>query len=312
MTVRNTGKAPVPMRPVPLPSAAPATPPCPGIFRQAGTANREDRFLDPDLTAHIDVHLAEHGTDGVTPHARALLIVGKPGDTKTSTVRSQLSRRGVDALELSMAHFSGPTEGRAVEHLDAVHAYIRAKTAETGQTLVLHGHDADASVLFEHHQEERTINSRLLRGALQTLLDGEDTFRDGNARPIPIIFTANRTDGLPGPLIREGRVRLVRYAPSWQRKAQMLIAELGAKTALDRRRLQCLAFLHRDRSVVWLTSLAADVRHAAIAHVVATRGLDAHDAIRAAANPNKLDVRALFRAAKARHQASTTSEEPRT
>jgi hypothetical protein len=128
-------------------------------------------------------------------------------------------------------------------------------------------------------------------------------FLDGNGRPIPFVFTANSLEGFPTPLIREGRCRIVHYHLPWQRKAQMLITTFDAKTQLDRRRLRCLAYQYRDHSLIWLKSLAADVENSAIARAVAKHGLDDEDAIRAAARPPKLDVRALFRAAKARHAA---------
>ena len=310
MTFHNTGKAPIPMRAVPLPSTAPPPPPaCPGTYREAGTADRLDRFLDPDLTAAIDVHLAEHGTDGVDIDARALLILGPAGDTKTSTLRSHLSRRGVDALELSMATSAArpkvapsstspprtPSSARRPPRpanrwpctvtISTPPFSLRARTRSGPST----------RVCFEAHSKPCSTAA--------------DTFLDGNNRPIPIFFTANAIDGFPGPLIRDGRVRIKHFRPTWQRKAQMLTTALGVKNALDRRRLQCLAYLYRDQSVVWLTSLPTDLRHAAIARAVAKHGLDNHDAIRKAASPAKLDVRALFAAAKARRTAASNAND---
>lgn len=312
MTLFNHAATLAPVRAVPLPGTVPpAAPPCPGLYQRAGTFD-PDFLLDPDLTAPLDTHIARHVVPGLDmENQRGLLIVGEPGDGKTTAVRVHTSRRGLDLLQMPAADLCGATEGLAVQRLNEAHAFIRAKSAETGRHFVLLLDDVDASILDERKDQERTINTDLLIGKLQSILESPNAFCDARGVPVAFVLTANSTASLRPALVRAGRCELLSYHPTWQRKADILIHHLKPDSETDQRRLRWLVYLYRAYSLSWFSTLTADLRRAAIAAAVAEHGLDDHDAIVHAANAVKLDTLGLFRLAKARHWSTNpTTETP--
>lgn len=302
------------IRSVPLqPSTPPPPPACPGTYQEAGSFDRQDYLLDPGLVAALDTHMAMHYVPGLRlENQRGLLIVGEPGDGKSTTIKVHASRRGIDVLQMPAADLCGATEGLAVQRLNEACAYMHAKSAEAGRHMLFQLDDLDASIVDERKDQERTINSSLLIGKLQSLLESPDACRDAMGIPIAFVFTANTVANFRAPLLRDGRCQVFRYRPTWQWKADAQIHHLRPSTDRDRKRLRCLVYKYRIRPMAWFTALAADLKRAAIASAVAEHGLADHDAIVRAADQARLDVRALFRLAKARHKATPiTTEEVR-
>jgi len=301
MTFHNR-KDPIPMRAVPLPSTTPQ--PCPGLYQEAGTFDRPDYLLDPDLVAPVVIHLAMHYVPGLKiENQRGLLIAGQPGDTKSTTIKVIASRHRIDVLQMPAADLCGATEGLAAHRLNEAYAYMRAKSAETGRHFLFQLDDLDASIIEERQDQERTVNTNILIGKLQSILESPDGFRDAMAIPIAFVFTANNISNFRPPLLRDGRCQVFRYSPTWQWKAEALIHHLKPETHRDRKRLRCLVYKYRTHSMSWFTTLAGDLRRAAIANAVTKHGLADHDAIVKAADAAKLDVPTLFHLANARHNA---------
>lgn len=299
------------LNPVPLTSVA-REPNNPGLYQSAGSNNRDDILIDGKLADVVALHFARLLSPRLRERnpARALLVIGWPGDGKTLSVLVLASRLGVDLLHTAGADYSGSLEGAPIEVLKAASRWMKWKSAETRRSIALMIDDIDASTAAENADQERTGNTNLLVGKLQAICNSPDQFTDASGNPIPLLWTANATSHFRAPLIRHGRVRIHHHDLNWHTKADMVERIFKPATPIERRALRNLVYRYRNKPIAFFNDLNAELADDAIAQVIKRSGLDIPAIEAAAARSQSLDMRELFAAAHARanHGGDFTTE----
>jgi SpoVK/Ycf46/Vps4 family AAA+-type ATPase len=297
------------LNPVPLP-LAPKEPPNPGLYQPAGANNREDALIDKQLDRVVALHFARLLSPLLRARnpSRALLVVGCPGDGKTFSLSVIASRLGIDLLITAGADYSGALEGAPVEVLASAEKWMRWKSATTKRPIALLVDDIDASIAAENTDQERTGNTNLLVGKLQSICNSPDQFTDSVGNPIPLLWTANTTAHFRSPLIRHGRVRIHHHVLDWQTKVAIAERIFNPATPAHSRAVQDLVERYRNKPIAFFKDLHAELADDAIAQAIESNGFDLPAIEAAAERAQTLDPDALLAAASARAGDDPTPE----
>jgi hypothetical protein len=292
------------LKPVPI-SSAEHEPPHPGVYQPAGSNNRDDVLIDEKLTDVVALHFARLLSPALRARnpVRTLFIVGWPGDGKTFSLLVACSRLLVDVVLTAGADYAGEYEGAPVAMLKAAHTWMRWKSAETKRPIALLIDDIDASTAAENADQERTGNTNLLVGKLQSICNSPDQFTDASGNPIPLLWTGNATSHFRGSLIRHGRVRIHHHDLNWHTKADMVERIFKPATPVDRRALRNLVYRYRHKPIAFFNDLNAELADEAIAQIIKREGLNITAIEAMAARSHHLDMRQLFAAAHARAES---------
>jgi len=287
-------------------------PPNPGIYQPAGTNDRDDILIDAKLAYVVALHVARLLSRILRARnpARALLVIGWPGDGKTFSLLVSASRLGVDVLHTAGADYAGSLEGAPLDVLNAASAWMKWKSAQTRRPIALMMDDIDASTAAENADQERTGNTNLLVGKLQAICNSPDQFTDASGNPIPLLWTANTTAHFRAPLIRHGRVRIHHHDLDCQTKASIVERIFKPATDGERRALRNLVYRYRHKPIAFFNDLYAELGEHAIADAIQRHGLDMAAIEAAAERAQSLDLPSLFAAARARagHGGDFSSE----
>lgn len=151
-----------------------------------------------------------------------LAIQGSAGQGKSYQTRQICSLLDVYIVPISGALLSGSHEGDAFKLLEMMYINASIYKEEYQRSMMLLIEDFDLSVASPFANREYTVNSQLLVGFLMNLADNPTRCGTQTTHRIPIILTGNNFQGLPEPLVRDGRVDFFDWEPSLEQKDEIV------------------------------------------------------------------------------------------
>jgi len=253
------------LKPVPLRQPPPELPP----FQAAHSNDRPDRYVIPSTERFVRAHLARHYLAALRARepARFAILIGAPGTTKSSDIKTAVSRAGADLVETCGGTFAGSTEGGAAAVLDATLADIERVRATRQQPIALLIDDAELSAFADRKHTEYAVSRDVLLSRLQKFAD---TVCDG--APLPVFITLNECAFRPS-LFRPGRAVWAVHSPTLEDKAHQLVALYGATTEADGRLIADLLARHSDKHVAFFAAARTAAVDAVITDVIDELGV---------------------------------------
>lgn len=199
-------------------------------------------------------------------HPGVLVVQGPSGSGKSSGLRHVAKTVGASFSEIHGKDMAAPFEGEAI--LPLQNAYIAAAEAEDSDLKLLNIDDADMGNLRVDEKYTGTNNSHHVTAFVMRLIEFpfhlriEQEERLGKPKPPAreyafknppaLVMTANNTDVLHSPLVREARANFVTLDP---RGRDLEMAVLGMYPHLDENEAQNLVQRYKDKSVAFFAEL---------------------------------------------------------
>lgn len=240
-------------------------------FQKAGSNDRPALVLARGLCRSIDGHLASHFVPTLRElePARFLVVAGRPGDGKTTTIKVQCSRRQIDLVVIAGGDLSGSTEDGGLAAFNKTQSDIKKIRAENGLPVGLHIDDADlSSFATGRDHTEYTVSSFVLQSALQKFAD---EVCEGD--PLPVFVTVNQLDAFRAPLFRHGRANIYVHDLNLPEKIEQVTAILGATTEADKTLVASFVDSHELQPIAFFAKLKDSAMADAIAALVQELGV---------------------------------------
>lgn len=197
-----------------------------GTAPAARPKSRQQRVYDLMGRRAVESYLAalEASTKEHPASNLMLGLFGQSGVGKTFLAEGVPREFGFDPVVVAAARHMDRHEDGAWDKFrkDALEARERGRRVKRRGLLIVN--DMDRSNYAERDNEEGTSNRSGLIGNIQGLAD---SVAGGRAEPLGIIVTGNRTDVIPEPLQRSGRMRTVILQPDWLTRRRQLLALVG-------------------------------------------------------------------------------------
>ena len=254
------------LKPVPIRQQPPELPP----FQAAHSNDRPDRYIIPSTERFVRAQLARHYLAPLraTQPARFAIVVGPPGATKSSDIKTAVSRAGADLVETCGGTFAGSTEGGAAAALDTTLADIERIRAARRLPIALQIDDGDLSAFADREHTEYAVSRDVLLGRLQKFADN---VCDGE--PLPVFVTLNESTVFRPSLFRPGRAVWHVHNPTLEEKARQLVALYGATTDTDGRLIADLLTRHPDKQIAHFAASRTAAVDAVITDVIDELGI---------------------------------------
>src|SRR5437870_5048213 len=135
------------LNPVPLLTISEREPACPGSYQAAGSNDRQLCHIQESLADEIGIHLGVHLVAELAADfpERMLLILSRPGDGKTFSIKVLASRLKYELLTIPGAQLGGALEGAPVDTIKTAFNWMRWKSALAHLPFALLLDDLDAS-----------------------------------------------------------------------------------------------------------------------------------------------------------------------
>lgn len=148
-------------------------------------------------------------------------IFGPPGEGKTFQVEKICQSIGVKTIIISPAEMESPNAGQPGDILRTKYLQIGALDA-IYEPSVLVINDIDTVIGDWGEMVQYTVNRQVVFGQLMAFCDFPNFVSGKATRRVPIILTGNNPSILHGPLLRSGRMRLMKWEPSIDEKAEIV------------------------------------------------------------------------------------------
>ncbi len=182
-----------------------------------------------------------------------LLIYGPPGEGKSFQLRQILRELDVDRHDLDSTAVEDPSAGRPDREIIRRFDDAARVIAGTGRAACVVMEDVHL-LLGRYENTQYTMN---LQHVISQLMRFADTMGNTYASSrVPVFMTANDTTVLAQPLIRSGRARPFRWAPSLAEKRTILAPVLPE---LNDSELTSLTSRYRDKPISFFSQLRQEV-----------------------------------------------------
>jgi SpoVK/Ycf46/Vps4 family AAA+-type ATPase len=209
-------------------------------------------FIDEDFRRPVKTHLLANLVAEAPTFPLILGIFGPPGEGKTFQVERICDELGLIQYLVSPGELESENAGAPGQLLRQ--QYLEAGSgARTGRPGVLILNDVDTILGNWGSLVQYTVNRQVVFAQLMAFCDFPNTVAGQSAVRVPIVLTGNNPSILYGPILRPGRMRLMRWRPNVATRTRMVSPLFPA---IDPRELARLISKFVDRPV----SFWADVR----------------------------------------------------
>jgi hypothetical protein len=177
-------------------------------------------YIDDSFRRPVRTHLLANLLSDMPEFPLILGVFGPAGTGKTFQVEKICDELGLTQLLLSPGELESENAGAPGQLLRRM--YLQAGTqTKQGQPSILVIHDVDTILGHWGDMVQYTVNRQVVYAQLMAFCDYPTTVAGHETGRVPIIVTGNNPSSLYGPLLRPGRMRLLRWQPSLATRVRM-------------------------------------------------------------------------------------------
>ena len=241
-------------------------------------------YISPKLREAIQSHLVGNLLIRDTDSPLILGVFGPPGEGKTFQINTVCNQMGINQIILSPGELESPAQsgGGSDDPIAMLRKkYIKAGSA-TGSTpeggymnrfasaaMVIN--DVDTVLGDWGPKVEYSSNRQLLYGELMSLCDFPTLVARQPVKRVPIIMTGNDASILYAPLLRSGRMRLFKWAPTVVDKA-MIVSRIFS--GIPPEEIEKLIELYPDKPVAFWNDVNSRYHEDILLEWLRTRTID--------------------------------------
>jgi len=212
-------------------------------------------YVDQEFRNRLISHIiGNYAMKGVFPCM--LGIQGPMGEGKTVQTLKICKNMEVNIEYLAGCELSGSDEGDSREKLTEIYNKCCGEYKKNNYSVIIID-DLHESIASYDDDKTYTVNSQLLTGELMRLADKA---RIESSISIPIILIANNFKNLRLPLIRDGRIDIYSWHPTFERKREIVQNILRPILSdLDLKLLDSLFLKFPDEPISFFAELKHDL-----------------------------------------------------
>jgi hypothetical protein len=177
-------------------------------------------YIDDSFRRPVRTHLLANLLSDMPEFPLILGVFGPAGTGKTFQVEKICAELGISQLLLSPGELESENAGAPGQLLRRMYLQAGAQNAD-GRPSILVIHDVDTILGHWGDLVQYTVNRQVVYAQLMAFCDYPTEVAGNKTGRVPIIITGNNPSSLYGPLLRPGRMRLLRWQPNLATRVRM-------------------------------------------------------------------------------------------